>query len=405
MSIVLYEPVCCGLEHAVVNAALATAVLAAYPGETVDFWGECEHLAGVREVLGVAGGAAVEWRSIAIPSRRLEQRERLAPEFRLVADVLRAARECRARMLIACGVSIAGLAALKTHLLLHAVRFPVVALHHSALQTIMQSRSTQALLAWGNSRSLTHVVFSENIRRSLLQKLPTLADSVVSAQLPYIFPAMTPHAHGSEEAVRFGFLGVGSERKGFRKFCDLARRVKAGCDDHGRSVEFDLVGSLGAEFRNAADSQMLVDKKNGLIVNVAATDGILPRELYLERLARIDYAVFLHEATEYTYVASGALLDAFARLIPCIAVRDPFFEGYFEAMGDIGYLCEDIDHMDALILDIATSRPVERYRMQQDSIRRGRRIFEPQAFAAVLHRIAGRGAPCRASSVSPNAYR
>jgi hypothetical protein len=244
-------------------------------------------------------------------------------------------------------------------------------------------------LSWGSTKSLRHVVFGDNIREALLEKVPSLKNTVVSMQHPYIFSKVKRTSPLPGKPVSFGFLGIGNKRKRFHDFCALARRVRVSSDYEGTSAEFSLVGSLGEEFRGEEGRRMLTGENGSPLVNVAAEGGMLSRDSYAERLAGVDYAVFLHDTAEYTYVASGALLDAFAGLIPCIAIRNAFFERYFELMGDIGYLCEDLEQVYEVIIDILKNCRTARCRAQQENIRIGRRIFEPSACGGVLRAIAG----------------
>ena len=61
-------------------------------------------------------------------------------------------------------------------------------------------------------------------------------------------------------------------------------------------------------------------------------------------------------------------MDAFRNAKPCIALRTPLFEEYFETMGNIGYLCQDLDEMRQVISRVTSRFPADEYLAQQRAI-------------------------------------
>ncbi len=81
------------------------------------------------------------------------------------------------------------------------------------------------------------------------------------------------------------------------------------------------------------------------------------------------------------------MLDALTAGKPFIALRNSQFEEMFETMGDIGYLCDDVEHLKSIVADIVRDPPRERYRRQSETILARREIFSSRAVAAQLRRI------------------
>ena len=73
------------------------------------------------------------------------------------------------------------------------------------------------------------------------------------------------------------------------------------------------------------------------------------------------------------------------------AVHESKESPQFERMGDIGYLCDSYEEMRNIVLSILREFPLARYQQQCENIRRGRRIFEPQALAPRLRAIVAAG--------------
>ena len=378
----LYEPVCHGPEHAPFNAALIATVIEAFPGQAVTFCGEASHVAAVRWILSDAG-AGVRWMPIVIAPRVCEStRVRFGYEWRTVARVLDEVHRAGSTLLIACACTTPGLAALKLQLAFSRRRERAVVIHHSAIASMIASRSTRALIAYGNGDRIRHVVLGETIRRAIAERCPELERCVFSMRHPYLFPAATPSTRLLTDGVRFGFLGLASQDKGFDAFCRLAARV-TGERRNGNDTHFELVGRLAAEYRDALP-------EGGSEVDIVERGAPLPRETYEQRVDALTYAVLPYARAHYALTSSGAILDAFVHIKPCIVLRNPLFEEYFAAMGDIGYLCSNEEEMFDVVRAIGVHMPTERYADQCRNIFRGRRIFSPPRVAEELRSIVGR---------------
>ena len=114
----------------------------------------------------------------------------------------------------------------------------------------------------------------------------------------------------------------------------------------------------------------------------------LSLEEYSRRARSITYAVWTGDPGAYRLSASSAFLDAVAWAKPGIYLRSPYIEAYFRRMGDIGYLCDDVEAMDGVIASILDAFPHERHERQRQAILRGRRLFEPGTLAPRLRAIA-----------------
>jgi hypothetical protein len=113
----------------------------------------------------------------------------------------------------------------------------------------------------------------------------------------------------------------------------------------------------------------------------------LDRETYRALVVDIDCALVVHKAQHFELVASGAIADTFACVKPLIALRSSLTEYYFETTGNIGYMCEDLDDMKGIIFSILESKPVARYRAQQNNIRENRDRFSPVEISNKLRTV------------------
>ena len=376
---VLYEPVCTGQEHAPVNAALLATAQAAYPHEQTIFMAEAAHITAVREHLVPASPGSVEWIPTEIAPRRCRDwRTRFPIEWRVCGTALEAARRTACRRMIACGTTEIGLVALKLRLQLQP-RSPRTALvFHTALSAFVGGRRGRALLSYGNPRSLRFLVLGDHIRSGLLRLLPKLDARVRCLPHPYLFRD-GPAPRSDFADLTFGFLGLGSKAKGFPIFGRLAEDVVRSQHEPAGKVRFELVGRVAEEC-----AEYVTPGHRTYVSGTFDAREQWPRALYDERAGGITYAVFPYDRSEYQFIASGAILDAFAHGIPLIALRAEIFANYFRCMGDIGYLCEDYAELLYTVRSLIADFPVERYELQRKAILDGRALFEPKTLGHVL---------------------
>jgi len=78
-------------------------------------------------------------------------------------------------------------------------------------------------------------------------------------------------------------------------------------------------------------------------------EGFLSREEYGEKIAELDYILFVYGKDSYKYIASGALFEALLAEKPIIALKNDYFEYIFKKYGEFGILLDSIDEMAELI--------------------------------------------------------
>jgi len=394
MKIVVCEPQCWGFEHALFNAALLNTVLLAYPEARVYYLGEAGHLEWVRAYLGRASEEClgrVEWRAIDIPAADYLHWGRFTRYgyrqeqvwFNQVRDLLR--RESP-RLLVLASITNPGLFVVKRSMLLGLVSLPTLIIPHSILALLLTKHPLKPLLDWMLSfrqvlafpqpRHLRYIALGGSIYSHLLSASPKLASRFNVLDPPYLWDSGVPPGSHLEprqpgERVRFGYMGVGY--KGFEGFTRLAGAIQP----RGLNSEFLLVGFLNTP----VDSSLY----RGVVQGVSDTP--LTPEEYGRRAVSLTYAVWTARPEHYRLAASVSFIDALSFAKPGIYLRNPFIEHYAQKMGDIGYLCDSLDEMQAVMLEILHDFPGQRYQAQRQNILHGRRIFEPETLAPRLREI------------------
>lgn len=94
----------------------------------------------------------------------------------------------------------------------------------------------------------------------------------------------------------------------------------------------------------------------------------LSRATYEFELNQLDYVVFFYPTKEYILRASGVISDIVSKPTPIIALRHPLFEYYEDLVGEIGYLCENLEEMASLIKSLLVNRDLQRRQKQIDNL-------------------------------------
>ena len=370
--IVVFNGMAWGFEHAAFDAAFLAAVAQAFPEEPIHFHGERDHVCHTKHFLDAGfAGAQVVWRELVLPPRLASSRERLAHDFRMCKSMLSEASRRRATRVVACYVHpFTGTAALKVLSLAYR-ECPIAIIHHGNLRRLLASRRYRPLLLSFAYGRLRHIVLGDFIRTEVVHQLPRLGQSLHAIRIPGFFEDALPSELPPSGPVSFSFLGLVDEMKGFPEFVELAASL---APSYGAVARFDLIGGTRVGPLPAASP----------FVQTYSQAGPMTREAFDQQLRQTTYTVFPYNQSYYRLIASASVLDALSAGKPLIALRSPQFEDMFQAMGDIGYLCDDLQEMKTVIVSILRQPPRERYRQQSQNILMGRGIFAPPSVAVQL---------------------
>lgn len=370
--IIICEPQCIGFEHAEFNAALISVVKNAYPHEKILFLAEKEHLFNVQNLLKTCYLDVCDYQEINVPERFDRESKRFLTEFKLVKYVFNLAKKIKTEKVIFSSITSPTLISIKFWLMrLRNIRCIVIP--HSILETIVKyphiSRdfifSLKIWIPLFNSDRLRYLVLGKPIEKELLTKIPKIRENVYSLNHPFFF--RNNQINSLPNKIKFGFLGAGLIRKGIEDFFTLAENV---IRKNENNVEFILIGQLLDKIKVSQNS-----------VTISSHDHPLNREEYDNLSRSISYALFLYKKDQYKLIASGAFFDAISNLKPIIAIRNPFFEYYFNLMGNIGYLCDSVEEMENIVENIIEHPPKKHYIIQQENMLEGMKKLSFQSLA------------------------
>ena len=365
--IIICEPQCIGFEHAEVNAALIVSVKLAFPTDKILFLAEREHIIIVNKILN-SHSIKINYEELKISSRNKSNVRRFRSEYVLCKTIFCFAIKYKSRRLLFCSVTSSVLISIKL-LLRNYESIKCIAIPHGILETIFIPSYIpiefpfwfRFCLIYGNLDRLTYLVLGPSIKEELIRILPNIRNNVESIHLPYFFDNNEEFTPFKNNTIRFGFFGVGNLKKGIDVFFKLAEEIQ--CQRANYKPEFILIGHIGNEkLKKLPNESVIIPSLNAPLIH----DDF---RIYAKN---VDYVVFLQRSIYYRLTASGTLFDAFSYLKPIIALRNPFFEYYFEMIGDIGHLCDNYEELKDIIINMLENNKTEQYIHQRENILQGR---------------------------------
>jgi glycosyltransferase involved in cell wall biosynthesis len=231
-----------------------------------------------------------------------------------------------------------------------------------------------ALGIFGRS-NIQFLVLEKGIRDAILGSTPFLTGKVEVLEAP-----IPPNEGESgtihlSKPIRFGFLGLANEQKGFSIFVELATQISR---IYRNQAEFHAIGRF-------PDRKAPVQELGALAIKPCFER--LSREDFVERVKQLHFAIFPHRTEQYELTASGVLMDAIAWGKPIIARRIPIFHDLFKKYGEIGYLFDDDVELADVVKNVIVEFNQSHYNIQRLNILKARSARMPGALARTYREI------------------
>lgn len=206
-----------------------------------------------------------------------------------------------------------------------------------------------------------YLVFGESIRKNMIAQGYVHESEIIAIDHPYNYEVQFSVQQQTMAATPvFGSVGVASPQKNSQLIFDLALRLKS-LVKQGKIV-MKIVGALEAGVEEKANELVIYDKRK----------IFLERAEYEQRIMALDYILFFYDNSYYKFTASGAFFDTVKFEKPVIALRNDYLDHYFEKLGNIGYLCNNLDEMAAHVSEIAQGRRLPEYEAQKRQMQRAK---------------------------------
>ncbi len=370
--------------HAPFNAGLLATIRAAFPDEELFFFGAGAHVEELKKQLGVSLSASISWIEIVPPDPGRAYFGRLFCEIKIIRNLLRTFPKNSRGHLLFTSAYPSTLVALKLVKRSQFEGIRVQVILHGGLSGIVGRRYRRpilrfqemrtALTLFGNS-NIQYLVLEDCIRDTLLKNVPSLSGKVETLDHPLPPNEAGPNSNDFSTPIRFGFLGLANESKGFAVFVRLAKEMATKYQDQ---VEFHAIGRFPAEGNPTLELDALATKPG--VRRMSRVD-------FIQGVKQLHFIIFPHHAGHYDLSPSGTLLDAIAWEKPLVARSLPIFENMLKKHGDIGYLFHNDMELRKIVEHIVQKLDKSHYHRQVLNIRMARASRTPEALAASYREI------------------
>lgn len=192
------------------------------------------------------------------------------------------------------------------------------------------------------ARGVNFIVLSdialENLQPYVSKELIGRFDAIDHPVMPVeSFRSLCPGGNDGERCVNIGTVGILNEHKGSGQYLRLIRRV----NKERKDIRFHAIGHIQCDPSPFIESGVSLPAK---------VDEPLPYESFLREVDTLDFILYFYSSDKYRLTASGALLDAIRFRKPVIALRNDYFEYFFNKFGELGYLVDSVEEMAELII-------------------------------------------------------
>ena len=369
--------------HVPVNAGLLATIRAAFPKEVLSFYGAASHIEELKKQMEQPLSSSILWNEIlSIPPRTCYS-ERFFPELMLIRRLFGILRQDPNSRLVLTSAFPSTVLALKVARCFRSKKHPVQMVLHG-LSGIVGKRYRRpirrfqdmksALTLLGNN-GIQYLVLEESIRDTIVKNFPLLSDKIRYLEHPIPPTEGASQTVDLNEPIRFGFVGLAIEIKGFPLFVKIANEITA---KYERRAEFHVIGHLPKDGTPVNGTMALATKPAGMRMT---------RADFIQGVTPLHFIILPHEEAPYTLAASGVLLDAIAWEKPVIARKIPIFEAIFEKHGDIGYMFSSDTELKSIVEQILQTADESRYRRQVHNLRSLRKSRAPEALATAYREI------------------
>jgi len=187
------------------------------------------------------------------------------------------------------------------------------------------------------------LIYGESIKNKLFSLYPDYNQkNIIAIDHPYVYNA-EKDISVIKRPVVISCIGTGLINKNSHFIYDLAFLCKD--EVEAGKIEFHQIGNVNAKVLNYSNDY----------VKYLQSDGFMSMDVFEKAISESNYFIyFFTENSYYDLCPSGTFFDAIKYQTPIIALHNPFFDYYFEKLGNIGYLCDSLDEMVEIVKNISS---------------------------------------------------
>jgi hypothetical protein len=186
-----------------------------------------------------------------------------------------------------------------------------------------------------NLSNFKYITLGEVCKNNITAYFKLNPDNFISIHHPYIYPSNNKPNPLLNKKLLLATVGV--HNAGFKNahyIFDLAASLSS------TNITFKTIGKF--------EPDMLQYLNNSVDYSLS-TEDMIPNDIFELELSKVNYILMFYPKDAYKFMPSGVFFDAIKLEKPIIAIRNSFFEYYFNLLGNIGFLVDDLDEMKQLI--------------------------------------------------------
>lgn len=219
-----------------------------------------------------------------------------------------------------------------------------------------------------NAKNFKYILLNKIALKKLAQNNLLRKEDVVEIDHPFVFKddiRGSTHYLDFKKGIAIGQVGSMDVRKSAHLLYKVAEDLIQEINDN--KLELITIGPVESnvlKYRNSLVKDFYSsDQKQSLYLN---------REVYEQVISSIDYSIFFYNKEQYIFRASGAICDVVAFEKPIIAIWHPYFDYLFNEVGNIGFLCKDLNEVENIIKRICNNDKglTDQYYLQKTNLRK-----------------------------------
>ena len=365
--VVIFEPQCKNLEHLIFNSCMMKILFSIYKNANIVFYGDKDHA----ELIAETNKIELNKIYLNIP----EGYGRLFILKKIIFDFVCTLKLAKERPDILVYLSVTPFTILFSKIFLKKVT--IFYILHGILEILRLRQQPMNYYYWLwpalriKRNNAAHIVLGESIKTEAERILPDVQFEVIDH--PYYSLVNNHLLNKIPSVINIGAVGFGHIEKGSHLIFDLGKMI-------GKSdvIQLHYIGQF-------LDKRILMPDNTE--VRIHGGDKPLPPDEFAKWIEQMHYCLFFYPNYSYRLTASGAIFDALIHLKPVIAIRNLYFEYVFNKMGNIGYLCEDIEEMSLIINTLSRPDMKDIYFEQQKNIRNGLNSFSVESVQKQMEQI------------------
>ena len=204
------------------------------------------------------------------------------------------------------------------------------------------------------------IFFGESVKNKLFSLFPNFTkENIIVIDHPYEYNIFYNH-RTLKNPIVFLNIGTGIITKKSHYIYELAKLCRENIEKD--KIKFFQIGNISKE---------VLSYSNSLVKQLNKENSFMSTDVFENSLNNADYFIyFFTDNSLYDLCPSGTFFDAIKYQKPIVALHNPFFDYYFEKLGNIGYLCNNINEMAILLNNLSLNLNQHEYSLQLENLKK-----------------------------------